>query len=242
ASEALLRWENPEKGLLFPSRFLRAAEESGLILPIGGWVLKQACRDAVAWGKQIGQEFGLAVNVNVSARQFAEPNFTRQVNDALIESGLAPKQLRLEITEAGVMETGEEAIDKLRTLKDSGVRVYLDDFGTGYSSLKYLQRLPIDGIKIDRSFTSQLDSEERTLGISKVILQMGEMFGLDVTAEGVETERQLELLTDLSCPTAQGNYFCRPMSSEAFSVFLALRSENDRESNVINFRKPTPTV
>jgi EAL domain-containing protein (putative c-di-GMP-specific phosphodiesterase class I) len=209
--EALIRWQPAGEPMIPPDRFIPAAEDSGLIVPIGAWVLRRSCAAAAPWHRR----YGAVVSVNVSPRQLREPDFATQVLDALRASALPPAALILEITEGVLVASGtvtEQAIRHLTTLRERGVRVAVDDFGTGYSSLAYLRDLPIDHIKIDKSFMpppGATDPASRTL--VKAIIDLAAGLGLGTIAEGVETLEQVELLRELGCERAQGFYFARPV-------------------------------
>ena len=212
--EALVRWEHPERGLLLPKDFVPLAEETGLIVPIGQWVLEEACRHAAEMRRQDHQSGG-NVSVNISFVQVAQPELPRLVADALESSGAEPHMLCLELTESVLMEDAERAQATLKALKEIGVRLALDDFGTGYSSLGYLHRFPVDTVKIDRAFVSGLDGNRDGSAIVAVVLRIGDVLGLDVVAEGVETAAQLLELRALGCRLGQGYYFAPPRPPEA---------------------------
>ena len=212
ALEALTRWRRPEHGLVSPAEFIPLAEETGLIIPIGEWVLRRACAQARAWQDE-GFE-PLPVAVNLSVRQFRRKDLPELVARVLDETGLPPWCLRLELTESCVMEDAGFAIVVLRELKAKGVGVSVDDFGTGYSSLSYLRRLPVDELKIDRSFVHAATDDEDDAAIVAAIIQLARTLRLQVVAEGVETEAQLELLRSLGCGRAQGYLFSRPLPAE----------------------------
>ena len=209
--EALVRWEHPERGLLSPSRFISVAEETGLIVPIGRWVLETACRQARAWGEQWPSTPHLRVWVNLSAKQFKQPNLVEEVAVALQESGLHPSCLGLEITESIAMEETGSTTKSLRDLANLGVRLAIDDFGTGYSSLSALHRLPVEVLKIDRSFIKGLQDDSEGTVILSAIIDLARTLGLRVVAEGVESEKQLSRLRELGCEMAQGYYFSEPL-------------------------------
>ena len=203
--EALLRWQHPQMGLVAPDRFIPIAEESGLILPIGTWVLKTACMQNRAWQLQGMQRF--AVAVNLSPRQFAEESLLDDIKLALADSGLEASDLELEITESMVMNDPEQAVNTLRRLKDLGIRVAIDDFGTGYSSLAYLKRFPIDSVKVDRSFVEDIPQDVDSMAIAQAIIAMAHSLRLKVVAEGVESEAQVSFLRGEGCDEIQGHYF-----------------------------------
>ncbi|HVB49186.1 MAG TPA: EAL domain-containing protein, partial [Burkholderiales bacterium] len=210
AHEALLRWQHPSKGLVLPSEFIQLAEDTGLILGIGEWVLREACR----WATFIGAERGLAVTVNLSARQFHDPNLAQLVAQALADSGLPPALLELEITESTVMQNTDATLSTLKKLKDLGVSLSVDDFGTGYSSLAYLKRFPVDKLKIDRSFIADLPGDRDAKAIIAAIIGMAHALGLQVVAEGVETEAQMEFLQSSRCEFIQGFLAGGPMDAD----------------------------
>jgi len=220
-AEALLRWQHPEWGLIAPERFIPIAEETGLIVQIGAWVIRTACNQARLW-----QDAGLppvVMSVNLSARQFRQESFVKVVTQILHETGLKPEQLEMELTESMLMHNANAAISILGGLKSLGVRLSLDDFGTGYSSLSYLSRLPIDTLKIDRSFVQHIgDQDECDNGIlAQAIISLGHSLNLTVIAEGVETGEQLQFLKAHQCDEVQGFYFCKPTVAGEFAKMLA---------------------
>ena len=218
--EALVRWEHPERGQLLPARFIPLAEETGLIVPIGQWVLREACYQAKEWNRQYPSDPSLIVCVNLSAKQLRDPNLYRVVGQILEESGLEPGSLELEITESVAMEDAPATAAALEELHTLGVRVIIDDFGTGYSSLSYLEKFPMDYIKIDRSFVGELEGESGSRVLVKVMIDLVHTLGLEVIAEGVETTGQLERLREMGSDIAQGRYFSRPLPSEAAASLL----------------------
>ncbi|HEY1229956.1 MAG TPA: GGDEF domain-containing protein, partial [Ramlibacter sp.] len=211
--EALLRWRHPVHGLVPPNEFIPVAEEIGLIETIGSWVLEQACRQLRAW--QQTHDSRLDMSVNVSAVQFTGGELVAVVRRVLEETGIAPASLKLELTESAVMADAEHALAVFAELKALGVRVSLDDFGTGYSSLSYLRRLPIDTLKIDRSFVSQLDRFDDKRQIVEVVLMLARALELDVVAEGVETDAELQLLREMGSDFVQGYFYYKPLTPEA---------------------------
>src|SRR5262245_31377123 len=222
-AEALLRWRHPELGLIPPGEFIPIAELSGLIVPIGEWVLRTACAEARKWHEKGFS--GLTVSVNLSSRQFQQADLVSQVTNALADTGLEPDKLDLEITESNAMQNAEHSINTLWGLKKQGVRISMDDFGTGYSSLNYLKRFPIDRIKLDQSFVRDLPGDKDDAAIAMAVIAMGRSLELVVIAEGVETEEQLAFLKDRECDQLQGFLLSRPLPPEAFESFL----QNSRE-------------
>jgi diguanylate cyclase (GGDEF)-like protein len=223
--EALLRWEHPTRGLVPPLSFIPLAEETGLILPIGRWVLETACRTVRDWQRRFPAASRLAVSVNLSARQFAESGLITDVARILDHAELDPASLELEITESVVMDQSEASVERLRGLRALGVKLVLDDFGTGYSSLSYLRRLPLDTIKVDRSFVSGLGSDPADLPIIQAVVSLAHGLGIDVVAEGIETLAQLASLRELHCDRGQGYWFSRPLPELAVEALLAGTAE-----------------
>ena len=221
--EALIRWQHPDKGLVSPMEFIPVAEETGLILPIGDWVLHQACTEINRVAKVNGLS-SLELNVNLSARQFSQADLAESIKTTLNRTGFNPERLKLEITETAIMEKGEQANRTCQSLKDHGLLLAIDDFGAGYSSLSYLNRFPFDTLKIDRSFVSELGPDrERDVNIIKTILTLAGALQMNVVAEGVETEEQRDLLIELGCTVGQGFYFAKPMDIGALVSFLEER-------------------
>jgi diguanylate cyclase (GGDEF)-like protein len=221
--EALVRWEHPELGPVPPASFIPVAEETGLILPLGLWVLRAACVQLHEWQSR-GPEFStLMMSVNLSSRQITQPDLVEQIDQILQETGLAPRHLKLEITESVIMEHPPSAVEVLRRLKELGIRLSLDDFGTGYSSLSYLHRFPIDTLKIDRSFVHRLDFEDGDSVIVQTIVALAHNLGMQVIAEGVETEGQMQRLVNMGCQYGQGYYFSRPVDGGSAGSLLARR-------------------
>ena len=219
-AEALLRWEHPSWGWLRPGDFIPVAEESDLIVPMGEWILRETCRQAADWGAAMSEE--LQLSVNLSARQLSSPELPQIVETIVAEAGIDASRIALEITETVLMEDGRNPVDRLHALKELGVRVVLDDFGAGYSSLTYLSRLPLDVLKLDRSFVSRLGTEDgaSAAAIVTAVVSMASALDLRVVAEGVETQEQVERLADLGCELAQGFHFARPMAPPAFGELL----------------------
>ncbi|MDN3919248.1 putative bifunctional diguanylate cyclase/phosphodiesterase [Roseateles violae] len=217
-AEALLRWRHPTRGPISPAEFIPLAEDTGLIVPIGRWVLETACAQAARWQGQPGKPQQVAVNV--SARQLRQPDFVETVDQILHETGCPPQALELEVTESLLLEDAEGAIELLGRLSSRGVRVAIDDFGTGYSSLSYLKRMPVQTLKIDRSFVSELSSDANVAAIARTVIVLARSLGLDVLAEGVETAEQAAWLRREGCDWAQGWYYGRPAPAEDFSLIV----------------------
>lgn len=209
--EALVRWHHPDLGLVSPDRFIPIAEETGLIVPIGEWVLRTACEQIRAWR---AEGYELQVAVNLSARQFRQTNLAQTINQILLESGVPPEYLEIEITESDVMENAEGAIATLDELKGKGINISIDDFGTGYSSLSYLKRFPLDILKIDRSFVRDIPSNGDDAAIVEAIIALARSLEIKVVAEGVETESQVEFLNRSGCDFAQGYFFSPPVGPD----------------------------
>jgi diguanylate cyclase (GGDEF)-like protein len=222
--EALVRWQHPERGLLAPADFLALAEETGLIVPIDRWVLREACRHAHGWQSELGADAPLILRVNVSARQLARGGLADAVAAILAETGMEPGLLCLEVTESALMEDAECSRRTLAALKELGVRIAVDDFGAGCSSLENLRRFPLDDVKIDRSFVQGLAESEPDAAIVGAVIELGHALGLSVTAEGIETGAQLERLLAAGCDTAQGFLLGRPERPEAVARRLFERS------------------
>lgn len=232
--EALIRWQHPSLGLLYPKEFISLAEESGMIISLGDWVMRTACAQNKLW-----QDAGLTpmrLSVNFSARQFQQSTFIADVTHVLKETNLDPRWLELELTESSIMKDPEEAIEKLHELKLMGIKVAIDDFGTGYSSLNYLKRFPIDTLKIDRSFVSDVCKDPHDTAIVRAIINLGHALDLTVIAEGVETKEQLQYLSALECDVVQGFLFSKAMTTRAFEELLVEQRE------VASGRDVSPTV
>lgn len=218
--EALMRWQHPVHGLVMPNDFIGIAEETGLIVPMGEWILREACRQTAEWQKTIPEFARLSISVNLSAKQLMHPNLTTQIREILTETAFNPAYLKLEVTESMVMENSEKALAVISALKKLGISLSTDDFGTGYSSLSYLHRFPFNCIKIDRSFVSKMDSDQKSEAIVRTILLLGQNLHLEVIAEGIETEPQLEALRKLGCKTGQGYLFSKPVTAENAAQLL----------------------
>ncbi len=225
--ETLIRWRRPGRGIVAPNDFVPLLEETGLIVSVGKWVLEQACLQGAAWREE-GHPIGVAVNV--SGRQLDSDQFVTDVKEALTHSTLEAGALTLEITETTLMRNTEETAQRLRTIKDLGVRIAIDDFGTGYSSLAHLQRFPVDALKIDRSFISQLAENPEGETLIRTLVQLGKALAIETLAEGIEGEHQLSLLRSEQCDSGQGYLFAKPLEVDAAGAFLR------------DWRAPTPSV
>ncbi|MBC7787971.1 MAG: EAL domain-containing protein [Methylophilaceae bacterium] len=219
-AEVLIRWQHPEKGIIPPIRFIPLAENTGLIVPIGQWVLQTACLQLKAWELSLSPRH-LVLAVNVSAKQFHQHDFIEEVLTVLQQTGADPANLKLELTESMLVENVEDIITKMNILKSKSVKFSLDDFGTGFSSLSYLKRLPLDQLKIDKSFVSSLLSNPGDAAIVRTVIALGQSFGLDVIAEGVETEAQRKLLAVYGCNCYQGYFFGKPVPLTEFELLFA---------------------
>ena len=216
--EALLRWQNPNLGSVTPMQFIPVAEETGLIIPIGLWVMKTACEQNVAWQREGLPPVCMAVNL--SLRQLTDDNLIDDIRTALHDSGMAPNLLELEITESMVMHNPARMISILAKIKSLGVRLAIDDFGGGYSSLAQIKHFPIDTLKVDRSFIRNIPQDAEDKAITEAIIAMGKTLSLTVVAEGVETEDQMNFLKDHSCDEMQGYHFSKPIAPEQFADLL----------------------
>jgi diguanylate cyclase (GGDEF)-like protein/PAS domain S-box-containing protein len=221
--EALIRWRHPEKGMMSPAEFIPLAEETGLILPLGRWVLEEACTQIRRWQDAYAGPVPLVVTVNLSARQFQQPDLCDQVAQVLAKTGIAPEQLCLEVTESVMMDDVESATLMLRKLKELGPCLAIDDFGTGYSSLSYLKRFPVDFVKIDKSFVADLGEGAVDSEIVRAVIRLAAAIGMRTVAEGVETEEQLRRLRNMGCPLVQGYYLARPQPADAIELLLQER-------------------
>jgi diguanylate cyclase (GGDEF)-like protein/PAS domain S-box-containing protein len=219
--ESLLRWHHPDRGIVYPEDFITIAEETGLIVPLGLWVLREACQSMKTWQTSFPAHNNLAVSVNLSAKQFLQPDLIDNVAEILDDTKLDPKTLRIEITESAVMHNAEAAITKLKALKDMHIQIHIDDFGTGYSSLSYLHRFPTDTVKIDRSFVSTMQPDDENCEIVKTIVNLARNLGMNVTAEGLETAAQLAQLRQLQCQYGQGYFFSRAVDGKAAQALIA---------------------
>lgn len=218
--EALVRWLHPQHGLISPLSFIPIAEETGLICQIGRWVLKESCQQLRHWQKEVAA-LPLTMSVNLSARQFAQTDLVAQIDQVLTETQLSPEYLKLEITESTIMENAQSAATVLQALRKRHIQLSLDDFGTGYSSLSYLHSFPVDTLKIDRSFVNRMGEQADDLGLVPLIINIAHTMGMNVVAEGIETQKQLDHLRALNCDFGQGFFFFRPMDAEKISALLA---------------------
>jgi EAL domain-containing protein (putative c-di-GMP-specific phosphodiesterase class I) len=219
--EALVRWLHPTRGLVSPTEFIPIAEDTRLILPLGQWVLREACLQLRRWHEQFPTLNYLTVNVNLSSFQIAAPNLVEQIDNILLETGLDARCLKLEITESALMENAPAATEVLEELRSRNIHLCVDDFGTGYSSLSYLQSLPVSTLKIDRSFVSRLGADSENSEIVRAIVMLAHHLKMGVVAEGVETEQQLLQLVSLECDFGQGFFFSKPLDEEAAEALLA---------------------
>ncbi|MBD2345851.1 putative bifunctional diguanylate cyclase/phosphodiesterase [Anabaena subtropica] len=224
--EALVRWLHPEQGIVFPQEFMPIAQETGLIIPIDEWVLREACRQTKQWQEEFLPESTnldeqpLGISINLCSLRFSQQKLLEEINQVLQETGLDAKSLKLEITESVIMDNGENATTMLKQLRNLGIELAIDDFGTGYSSLGRLHHFPINGLKIDQSFVSGRGAEEGNLHIVETIVTLSRKLGVDVTAEGVETPEQLQILRDLKCEYGQGYFFSKPLDSKAAKALI----------------------
>ncbi len=226
--EALVRWRTSPTTLRYPDEFIRIAEETGLIVPLGMWVLRQACLAARRWNDGRGNRPSLTVGVNLSPRQFTQPDLVERVSAILTETGVQPEQLRLEITETMTMDDAEYAADVLNRLRALGIQLSMDDFGTGFSCLSYLHRFPLQVLKIDRSFISRMETNMESLQIVKTIVVLARSLGMEVVAEGAENAEEIARLRSLGCTFCQGNYFSPPLTAEEIDALLTPPRPNRR--------------
>jgi diguanylate cyclase (GGDEF)-like protein len=219
--EALLRWRHPEQGLIAPLHFVPVAEDTGLIVPIGRWVLRSACRQARQWHDDLVVSEPLTLSVNLSVREFAQADLVKEIVSVLEETGFPAQSLQLEITESALIDHGNPAVSTIAELRSMGIRIHLDDFGTGFSSLSYLNRIPLDALKIDRAFTSAIDTEPRSRDLVRAIVDLGRALGLGTVAEGVTREDQLGMLRAMGCRFAQGFLFSPPVPAGEIPALVA---------------------
>lgn len=217
--EALVRWQHPERGIISPVKFIPLAEETGLIIPFGQWVLWEACRQLQQWQK-IYCQTDLIVAVNISGKQFSQPNLILHIQRILQKTGINPQRLKIEMTESVVMDNAESAITVLYQLQELGIQLSVDDFGTGYSSLSYLHRFPINTLKVDKSFVTNMGVNGENCEIVRAVVTLAHSLGLDVVAEGIETEQQLTQLKNLGCEYGQGYLFSKPVDIARATALL----------------------
>jgi EAL domain-containing protein (putative c-di-GMP-specific phosphodiesterase class I) len=221
--EALLRWEHPGRGLIGPEEFIPLAEQTGMIMPVGGWALREGCRQMREWRGAYPEAHRLWLSVNLSSRQFLHPQLVQEIHGVLAETGFPPDRLRLEITESVIMDDPATVTQVLQRLRESGIRMALDDFGTGYSSLAYLHRLPLDTLKIDRSFVHQMHTDPALQAVIQTVISLSDSLRLDTVAEGVETDEDARALHRMGCRLGQGFLFSRPVPpAEAGRLLAAL--------------------
>jgi diguanylate cyclase (GGDEF)-like protein len=221
-TEALIRWNQPERGIISPGEFIPLAEETGLIIPIGEWVLKTACAQSIYWKNTGSGCTPASIALNLSGIQFRQNDLIKVIEKVIADTGIAPEQLDLEITESVIMQNADSTTSLFQKLKNMGVRLSMDDFGTGYSSFYYLKSFPLDNIKIDRAFINDITRTKKDADIVKAIIAMAHTLELNVIAEGVETQEQLELLQEFECDEMQGFLFCRPLPAEHVQEFLEI--------------------
>ncbi|HAN74911.1 MAG TPA: GGDEF domain-containing response regulator [Planktothrix sp. UBA8407] len=219
--EALVRWSHPKRGLVAPNLFIPMAEETGLITTIGYWVLSESCHQLRTWQKQNLIDSNLFVSVNLSVKQFAQPNLLEQIDQVLADSQLSPDCLKLEITESAIMDNHKHVATILKELRKRHILISIDDFGTGYSSLSYLHSFPVDTLKIDKSFVQRLNLESENIGLIPVIISLAKTMNMNVVAEGIELVDQLEILRELDCGFGQGYFFAKPLPGEQLIKFLS---------------------
>jgi diguanylate cyclase (GGDEF)-like protein len=223
--EALIRWQHPERGFINPADFIPLAEDTGLIVPLGLWILKRACQQLGQWQWQSPANRSLFMSVNLSGKQVAQPELVENIRDILEETRIDAKHLKLEITESAVMENAEMAARLLKRLKGLGVQLSIDDFGTGYSSLSYLHRFPVNTLKIDRSFVGRIGEAAENIEIVRTVISLAENMGMEVVAEGVETLSQLTQLRKLKCQYGQGYLFSRPVDADSVSAWITKKPD-----------------
>ncbi len=237
--EALIRWNHPQLGLIYPGSFISIAEETGLIIPITQKIAQRACTDLCDWQAQLQDELNLTMNINISSKHFLSPTLLDDIKKILDITGMPPEQLKLEITETALMEDADETIRLVHRLKDLGLQLVIDDFGTGYSSLSYLQRLPIDTLKVDRSFVSRIQSEpDGNRNIVEAIISLAHRLEMLVVAEGVETEEQFAILLEMNCQFGQGFLFSKPLSKVQVDELIENILKLARENPQANFSLP----
>ena len=230
-----MRWQHPTRGLISPTEFIPLAEDTGLILAIGQWVLLEACRQMREWQVQFPTHPAFTISVNLSVKQFAQVNLVEQISQVLQQTNLAPSSLKLEITESLLMENQESVTAVMQQLKALGVSLSLDDFGTGYSSLNYLHRFPIDTLKIDRSFVSSMEFGNDTWEIVRAIAMLTNALDIDVIAEGIETIEQLAQLRTLECKYGQGYFFSKPLDGATATALIMQKLDSITNNLVLQY-------
>ena len=220
--ESLVRWQHPQRGIISPGKFIPVAEETGLIIPLGIWVLREACQQIKTWQQKYDSFISLTVNVNVAVQQFSYSSLIEEIDKILAETQLPSHCLKLEITESAIMENSDSAHEILQQLKERDIKICIDDFGTGYSSLSYLHQFPVDNLKIDRSFVSRIKSVNEHNKVIDAIVNLAHHLDISVTAEGIETKEQLDYIKKVNCEYAQGYYFFKPLNSEAVEAMQLL--------------------
>jgi EAL domain-containing protein (putative c-di-GMP-specific phosphodiesterase class I) len=218
--EALVRWQHPQRGLVSPLAFISLAEEIGFIVPLGYWVLTEACRQLADWRRRRPEFADVGISVNLSRKQLTAPDLLVRIRDTLAQAGLEPSSLKLEITESAVMENYAQAVEILGQVRAMGIELHMDDFGTGYSSLSCLHRLPITGVKIDRSFVEDIDIRKEAASLIRAVVQLAHDMGIQVVAEGLEQPAQVTFLQALHCDLGQGFRFARPLNALAAEEYL----------------------
>ena len=224
--ESLVRWKHPTRGMILPLEFIGLAEENGLIIPLGKWILHESCWQLRSWQKRNPAALNLTMSVNLSSKQFLQFNLAQQIAESLEKTGLDPRCLKLEITESHIMENTEMAAQTMSNLRALGVELSIDDFGTGYSSLSYLHRLPVSCLKIDRSFIARMVESKENFEIAHTIIKLGQNLKMNVVAEGIETSEQLAQLKILNCEYGQGYFFAKPMEADAAEMFAKKSLKN----------------
>ena len=223
--ESLVRWQHPQHGIISPGKFIPVAEETGLIIPLGIWVLKEACKQIKIWQQKYHSFISLTVNVNVAVQQFSYSSLIEEIDKILVQTQLPAQCLKLEITESAIMENSDFAHGILQQLRDRDIKICIDDFGTGYSSLSYLHQFPVDNLKIDRSFVSRIKSIEEPNKVIDAIVNLAHHLDISVTAEGIETKEQLDYIKKVNCEYGQGYYFSKPLNSEAVEAMQLLANK-----------------